>query len=148
MKIVLQRVKEAKVEIKGNVAGKIGKGILVFVGVEKGDSLEEVEYLADKVANLRIFPDDVKRMNLSLLDISGEALVVSQFTITSIIGKGRRPGFERAEAPVKAKELIETFERKLEEKGVKVEKGIFGEMMDVYLINDGPVTFILERRRN
>lgn len=144
MKIVLQRVKEANVKVKGEIVGKIGKGVVLLVGIEKGDREEAAKYLADKVVNLRIFPDDKGKMNLSLLDVRGEILAVSQFTLAASLKKGRRPSFDNAEEPEKAEKLFNFFVEELKNKKVKVETGVFGAMMEVYLINDGPVTYILE----
>jgi len=144
MKIVLQRVKEANVRVKGKIVGKINKGIALLVGIERGDREEGAKYLANKIVNLRIFPDNEGKMNLSLLDVRGEILAVSQFTLAASLKKGRRPSFENAEEPKKAEELFNFFVNELKSKRVKVETGIFGAMMEVFLINDGPVTYILE----
>jgi len=144
MKIVLQRVKEANVRVKGEIVGKINKGIVLLVGVERGDREEGAKYLANKIVNLRIFPDNKGKMNLSLLDVRGEILAVSQFTLAASLKKGRRPSFENAEEPKKAEKLFNFFVNELKSKRVKVETGIFGAMMEVFLINDGPVTYILE----
>ena len=144
MKIVLQRVKEANVKVKGEIVGKINKGIVLLVGIEKGDKEEGAKYLANKIVNLRIFPDSEGKMNLSLLDVRGEILAVSQFTLAASLKKGRRPSFENAEEPTRAEELFNFFVNELRSKEVKVETGIFGAMMEVFLINDGPVTYILE----
>ncbi len=144
MKIVLQRVKEANVRVKGKIVGKINKGIVLLVGIERGDREEGAKYLANKIVNLRIFPDNEGKMNLSLLDVRGEILAVSQFTLAASLKKGRRPSFENAEEPKKAEKLFNFFVNELKSKRVKVETGIFGAMMEVFLINDGPVTYILE----
>ena len=146
MKIVLQRVKEARVESGGLTAGRIGKGLCLLVGVEKGDREEDAELLARKAAELRIFPDAVGKMNLSLLDIRGEALAVSQFTLAASIRKGRRPSFDGAEEPGRAAELFERFVSALRSAGLTVETGIFQAVMDVHIVNDGPVTFVLDSR--
>ena len=143
MKIVLQRVKEASVEVGGNVVGKIGKGICLLVGIEKGDSEQDAQYLAKKAVELRIFPDREGKMNLSLQDIQGEVLAVSQFTLAGSTRKGRRPSLDKAEAPDKAEKLFNYFVDIIKQKGIKVETGVFQAMMDVRLINEGPVTFIL-----
>lgn len=146
MKIVLQRVKEAAVEVQGKVVGKIGQGICLLVGIEKGDSEEDAHYLAKKATELRIFPDSEGKMNLSVLDIQGEAMAVSQFTLAGSVKKGRRPSFDKAEEPEKAEKLFKYFVELIKQRGMKVETGVFQAMMDVHLINDGPVTFILETK--
>jgi len=147
MKIVLQRVKQASVEVQGKIVGKIGQGVCLLVGVEKGDSEEDAQYLAKKISELRIFPDDKDKMNLSLLEIGGEVLAISQFTLAGSIKKGRRPSFDKAEAPEKAEGLFNIFVGLIKEKGLRVKTGVFGALMDIYLINDGPVTFILQERK-
>ncbi|MGB9907346.1 MAG: D-aminoacyl-tRNA deacylase [Candidatus Saccharicenans sp.] len=146
MKVVLQRVKEARVTVAGQVVGSIGRGLCLLVGVEKGDREVEADWLAAKVAELRIFPDENDKMNLSLKDINGSILAVSQFTLASSIKKGRRPSFDNAELPDRAAELFAYFIRKLQEQGLEVQTGVFQAMMEVQLINDGPVTFILDSR--
>ncbi len=147
MKIVLQRVKQAAVEVNKQTVGRIDKGVCLLVGVEKGDTEEEALYLAQKITELRIFPDEEGKMNLSLLDLSGEVLAVSQFTLAASLKKGRRPSFDSAEDPEKAENLFRFFVNMIREKGVKVETGVFGALMDIHLINDGPVTFILEKKK-
>ena len=147
MKIVLQRVKQASVKVKGKVVGKIGAGLCLLVGIEKGDSQEEAKYLAKKIVELRVFADKEGKMNLSLLEIEGEILAVSQFTLAGSLRKGRRPSFDRAEEPARAEALFNYFVKLIRERGIKIETGIFGALMEVNLINDGPVTFILEGRR-
>ena len=145
MKIVLQRVKEASVKVRrGAVAGQVGPGVCLLVGVGKGDTEADAVYLAKKVVELRIFPDVEEKMNLSLIDIQGEVLAVSQFTLVGSVKKGRRPSFDNAETPEKAEQLFNYFVAQIENQGIKVETGVFGAMMDVSLINDGPVTFILQ----
>ncbi len=146
MKIVLQRVREARVSVEGRVEGNIGRGLCLLVGVEKGDREVEADWLAAKVAELRIFPDASGRMNLSVKEVGGSVLAVSQFTLASSIRKGRRPSFDNAEAPERAAELFDYFVGKLKEQGLEVQTGVFQAMMEVYLINDGPVTFILDSR--
>ncbi len=143
MKVVLQRIKKASVEIGGEVHCRIDKGVCLLVGVEKGDSLDHVHRVANKIVDLRIFPDSEGKMNLSLLDTEGEVLAVSQFTLAGSVSKGRRPSFDKAEESVRAERLFDSFVQKIEDRGLKVKKGIFGALMDVRLINDGPVTFIL-----
>lgn len=147
MKIVLQRVKQAAVEVNKQTVGQINKGVCLLVGVEKGDTEEEALYLAHKITELRIFPDEEGKMNLSLLDILGEVLAVSQFTLAASLKKGRRPSFDNAEDPEKAENLFCFFVDAIRERGIKVETGVFGALMDVHLTNDGPVTFILERKK-
>jgi D-tyrosyl-tRNA(Tyr) deacylase len=147
MKVVLQRVKKASVEVEGKTVGNINQGICLLVGIEKGDSGEDARYLAGKISELRIFPDKEKKMNLSLLDVKGEVLAVSQFTLAGSLKKGRRPSFDNAEDPIKAKHLFNEFVEYLRSKGLNVETGIFAAVMDVHLVNDGPVTFIIESKR-
>lgn len=147
MRIVLQRVKQAAVEVNKQTVGQINKGVCLLIGIEKGDTEEEALYLAHKITELRIFPDEEGKMNLSLLDIAGEALAVSQFTLAASLKKGRRPSFDDAEDPERAENLFRFFIEVIKEKGIKVETGVFGALMDVHLVNDGPVTFILERKK-
>jgi D-tyrosyl-tRNA(Tyr) deacylase len=144
MRIVLQRVSQASVAVDGNIVGQIGRGVLLLVGVGKGDTEKDSVYLAEKIVNLRVFPDERGKMNLSLLDIGGSALVVSQFTLYGDCSKGRRPGFDGAAPPELAKQLYEDFVGRLRAAGVKVETGVFQASMAVSLVNDGPVTFVLE----
>jgi D-aminoacyl-tRNA deacylase len=144
MRAVVQRVKKARVEVAGETVGEIEQGLLVFLGVGEEDSEKDAEYLSDKIANLRIFSDEKDLMNLSLLDTGGSALVVSQFTLWGDCRKGRRPSFAKAARPERAKELYEHFIELLREKGLKVATGRFQEMMDVHLLNDGPVTLLLD----
>ena len=144
MRAVVQRVKESKVEVDGKRVGAIGPGLLIFLGVGEDDSEKDCDYLANKIAHLRIFPDREDLMNLSLIDTGGSALVVSQFTLWGDCRKGRRPSFVRAARPEKAEELYERFIGLLKEKGIDVATGRFQAMMDVSLINDGPVTLMLD----
>ena len=144
MKVLIQRVKNAKVEINSKPFSSIQYGILSFVGIEKGDTKEDVEKLAKKVVNLRIFPDEKDKMNLSLLDVQGEMLIVSQFTLCGDCKKGTRPGFDKSALPAVANELYEYFIEQVKSYNVKTETGQFGAMMEVSLLNDGPVTFMLE----
>jgi D-tyrosyl-tRNA(Tyr) deacylase len=146
MKIVLQRVREASVSVQNQVVGKIGRGICLLVGFERGDQEEEAKYLARKIVELRIFPDDHGRMNKSLLDVQGEVLAVSQFTLAGSLRKGRRPSFDKAEEPSRAERLFQYFVGQIGKTGLNVETGIFAALMDVQLVNDGPVTFILQDR--
>jgi D-aminoacyl-tRNA deacylase len=146
MRVVVQRSKKAKVTVNGEITGQISKGLVLLVGVTHQDTVEDAAFLADKIANLRIFEDDAGKMNLSLLDVGGEILSVSQFTLYGDCRKGRRPNFMEAARPEQANQLYERFNGLLSEKGIKVETGIFGAMMDVELINDGPVTLIVESK--
>jgi D-tyrosyl-tRNA(Tyr) deacylase len=144
MRIVVQRSKQASVTVDGEITGQITKGLVLLVGVTHEDTNEDAAYLADKIVNLRIFEDENEKMNLSLLDVGGEILSVSQFTLYGDCKKGRRPNFMAAAKPDFANELYEEFNSLLREKGIHVETGIFGAMMDVALINDGPVTLIVD----
>ncbi|MDP2861220.1 MAG: D-aminoacyl-tRNA deacylase [Desulfobacterales bacterium] len=146
MRAVVQRVKESSVTVGGDIIGKIGAGLLVFLGVSKEDTINDVDYLADKILNLRIFEDEHGKMNRSLLEARGEMLVVSQFTLLGDCRKGRRPSFTDAAEPDKANELYEQFVEKAGSSGIRVKTGRFRAMMDVQLINNGPVTFIVESR--
>ena len=145
MRIVLQRVKQASVKIQGKVVGSIGQGILLLIGVHKDDAPDKAQFLAAKCADLRIFSDAQDKMNLSLKDIKGGALAVSQFTLFGDCNKGRRPSFIEAAEPNKGKFLYDYFVSELQKHIPDVKTGIFGAMMDVELINDGPVTLILEK---
>jgi D-tyrosyl-tRNA(Tyr) deacylase len=144
LKAVIQRVGKSSVEVDGNRVGEIGKGILVLLGVEKGDAEGDAEWLAEKIANLRIFEDQAGKMNLSVREIGGELLVVSQFTLAGNCAKGRRPSFDSAAPPAEANRLYEYFVERLRAMGLTVATGVFQAMMQVSLVNDGPVTFILE----
>ncbi len=143
MKIVLQRVIEASVEVEGRVVGRIGRGLCLLVGVEKGDTEADADHLAAKAAELRIFPDEAGKMNLSLADIGGEVLAVSQFTLAGSVRKGRRPSFDGAEEPGRAEVLFSYYVEALRKRGLCVETGVFRAMMSVRITNDGPVTFVL-----
>jgi D-aminoacyl-tRNA deacylase len=146
MRIVIQRSKEAKVTVDGEVTGSINKGFVILVGVTHEDTEKDAAFLAEKAANLRVFEDDAGKMNLSLLDVGGEILSVSQFTLYGDCRKGRRPNFMDAAKPDHAEAVYEAFNRFLSEKGIKVETGVFGAMMDVQLTNDGPVTLIIDSK--
>ena len=145
MRVVLQRVKCAKVTVEGKTVGQIGKGILLLIGVHKDDTPEKADFLAVKCADLRIFGDSEGKMNLSLKEINGEVLAVSQFTLFGDCSKGRRPSFIDAAPPEKGKALYEYFVDQIKKYAQNVQTGIFGAMMDVELVNDGPVTLILEK---
>ena len=148
MRIVVQRVSSADVKVNSKIAGEIGRGLLVYVGLEKGDTEKEIEYMAEKVLNLRIFPDQDGKMDRPLHDVpNGAVLSISQFTLASFIKKGRRPDFSNALEPDKAEKLYDYFCAKLSEQ-IKVERGVFGAMMDISSVNDGPVTFFIEKRFN
>jgi len=144
MKVVLQRVKEASVLVKGKVAGRIKKGGLLLVGVGKEDTESKAREMAGQISNLRFMPDNEGKMNRSLLDAGGEALVVSQFTLYADTSRGRRPGFHQAEEPGRAEEIYDFFVNCLRDAGLRVQTGEFGAYMEVRLANNGPVTFILE----
>lgn len=147
MRCVVQRVDRAQVSVNEQTISSIEKGILVFLGIENEDSRIDADYLLEKVVNLRIFEDSEGKMNLSLLDISGEMIVVSQFTLLGDCRKGRRPSFIRAEAPTAAKNLYEYFMSKAREKVNRVGAGEFQAMMKIELVNDGPVTLLLDSRK-
>lgn len=145
MKLVIQRVSEAKVEVENKIVGKIGKGFLVLFGAKEGDTKEQADFLVKKLCNLRVFKDENDKMNLSINDIDGELLIVSQFTLYADCQKGNRPSFTNAAKPDIANELYEYFIEECKKMVKKVEKGIFGADMKVSLLNDGPVTIILEK---
>jgi len=146
MKAVLQRVSSADVRVGGELIGSIEKGLLVYLGVERGDGPADIDYIADKVCYLRIFADASGRMNLDVKSAGGAVLVVSQFTLLGDCRKGRRPSFSRAEAPDKAEELYGLFIKALQERGLSVEEGCFGADMEVRSLNNGPVTMLLDSR--
>ncbi len=145
MRVVLQRVTEARVEVDGEVVGAIGKGLVVLLGVAKPDTTAEADYLAEKVTGLRIFPDDAGKMNRDVLETGGSLLVVSQFTLYGDARKGRRPSFDSAAGPEQARTLYEYFIEVCRTRGVPVQSGVFQAHMVVHLVNDGPVTIICER---
>ncbi|HOB90484.1 MAG: D-aminoacyl-tRNA deacylase [Bacillota bacterium] len=148
MRAIVQRVSEARVEVDRQVVGSIGRGFLVLLGVGQGDSEEDLQYMVDKILNLRVFEDDEGKMNLSLLDVEGEMLVVSQFTLYGDCRKGRRPSFSRAAGPELAEPMYNRFVSEVARRGVRVEKGVFGAMMSVFLCNDGPVTLMIDSERS
>ncbi len=148
MRAVIQRVARASVEVDGTIVGKIGPGLLVLLGVAREDGESDARYIADKILGLRIFSDDEGKMNRSLADCGGSVLLVSQFTLLGDTAKGRRPGFERAAPPELARALYEKVADDLRAQGAPVETGVFGAHMAVELVNDGPVTFVLDSRRD
>lgn len=145
MKLVVQRVKHASVEVEKQIVGKIEKGFLVLIGIKVGDTKEQADYLVRKLCNLRIFTDDNDKMNLSLKDVDGKLLIVSQFTLYGDCSDGNRPSFIEAARPEEAIPLYEYFCNECEKNGIEVQKGIFGVDMKVELLNDGPVTIIIEK---
>jgi len=147
MRAVIQRVLEATVKVNDKLVGQIGKGLLVYLGVGKEDGLKDAEFIADKLVNLRIFADEAGKMNRSVLDVDGQILLVSNFTLYGDCRKGRRPGFDAAAEPVLAQQLYEKVIELVGKSGVTVEKGVFGAYMHVSSINDGPVTFLLDSSR-
>jgi D-aminoacyl-tRNA deacylase len=147
MRAVVQRVKEASVRVDDRVVGSAGRGLLVLLGVGHGDSEKDAGHLADKVVNLRVFPDAAGQMNLSVLDVRGDLLVVSQFTLYGDCRRGRRPGYSDAAAPEEAERLYVCFVEGVRASGLRVEQGVFRAMMDVSLVNEGPVTLLLDSRK-
>lgn len=147
MRVVIQRVSEAAVKAEGSVTGKIGPGLLILLGIEESDGPEDVEWLIGKISRLRIFNDEERVMNRSVTDVNGEILVVSQFTLHASTKKGNRPSYIKAAGPGKAVPLYETFIKELSSfTGIEIQSGIFGAMMEVSLINDGPVTIIIDSK--
>jgi D-tyrosyl-tRNA(Tyr) deacylase len=144
MRVVLQRVARATVSVDGRTVASIGRGLLLLVGVGHGDPDDHATRLADKIAGLRVFEDGDRKMNLALSDVQGEALVVSQFTLYGDVRRGRRPSWTAAEEPSAAAERVEAFARALEARGLRVQRGEFGAHMEVELLNDGPVTLVLD----
>lgn len=144
MKAIIQRAKDASVLVDNEVVGRIDNGLVVLLGITHDDTIDDVNYLINKITNLRIFEDANNKMNLSLIDIKGSILSISQFTLYADTRKGRRPNFMQAASPDYARELYETFNNSLNEMGIHVECGVFGEMMDVKFTNSGPVTIIID----
>ena len=145
MKLVIQRVKEAKVEVESKIVGKIEKGFLVLIGIKKGDKKQQADYLVKKLCNLRVFEDNNGKMNLSLKDVKGKLLIVSQFTLYGDCSDGNRPSFIEAAKPEEAIPLYEYFCEECAKNSIEVQRGIFGADMKVHLLNDGPVTIIIEK---
>jgi D-tyrosyl-tRNA(Tyr) deacylase len=145
MRALLQRVRKANVSVDGRIVGQIGPGFVVFLGVTHADTEEEAKWLANKIAGLRLFEDQMGKMNLSLFDVEGSVLVVSQFTLYADARKGRRPSFTQAADPSQAEPLVTYFAERLRQRGLKVETGVFGALMQVEIHNNGPVTLMLEK---
>ncbi|WP_163193962.1 D-aminoacyl-tRNA deacylase [Clostridium thermarum] len=148
MRAVVQRVSSSSVKVEGKIVGEIAQGLMVLLGISKEDTVDDVIYIKDKLVNLRIFEDSEEKMNLSLKDVNGELLIVSQFTLYGECRKGRRPNFMAALSGKEAEKLYNTFVEECKKEISKVETGIFGAMMDVHLVNDGPVTLLLDSKKN
>ncbi|MDH5406952.1 MAG: D-aminoacyl-tRNA deacylase [Candidatus Aminicenantes bacterium] len=146
MKVLIQKVSRAEVRVADRIVGSIGEGALLFLGVEKGDTDKDVSFLTEKITHLRIFPDSEGKMNLSLLDVGGEILVVSQFTLAGDVQKGRHPSFDKAAPPEMAEKYYQEFVHQLKKTRLKVATGEFQAMMSVELVNEGPVTFMVESK--
>jgi D-tyrosyl-tRNA(Tyr) deacylase len=147
MRAVVQRVTEARVEVNEHLVCRIETGLLVYLGVHKTDEVADIEYMCDKIVGLRVFEDSIGKMNLSIREVGGSLLLVSQFTLYGDCRKGKRPSFADAAPPEKAKQLYDTLTEKCREQGIVVETGVFREMMKIYSTNDGPVTLLLDSRR-
>jgi D-tyrosyl-tRNA(Tyr) deacylase len=147
MRAVVQRVSEASVTVEDRIVGEIGHGFLILLGVGRDDKPEDADYLVEKITNLRVFTDDQGKMNLSITDTGGAMLVVSQFTLFGDVRRGRRPSYTDAAEPEKANQLYQYFVERVRARGIKTETGIFQAMMQVHLINDGPVTILLDSRK-
>jgi D-tyrosyl-tRNA(Tyr) deacylase len=147
MRAVVQRVTEARVTVAGNITGQIGVGLVVLLGVARDDEHRDADYLADKIVNLRVFQDEQGKMNRSILEIRGQMLIVSQFTLYGDVRRGRRPSYTEAAEPDKANKLYEYFVERVRSLGLKVETGVFQAMMEVSLVNDGPVTILLDSKK-
>lgn len=143
---VIQRVSSSSVKVDDKIVGEINKGLNILLGVKKGDTSEDIKKLVNKIVNLRIFQDENDKMNLSLLDVDGEALIISQFTLAGNIKKGRRPSFDSSETPAIANELYEEFVEEFKKAGINTQTGVFGAYMDVSIQNDGPVSFIIDSK--
>jgi len=146
MRVVVQRVSKASVKVDGKITGKITRGLMLLIGIAREDELKDIDFITEKCVNLRIFEDEDGKMNRSLLDVGGEILAISQFTLLGNTSKGRRPSFIEAAGPEKGDEFYNLFIQKLKSFNVKTETGIFGAMMDVELINSGPVTLIIDSK--
>lgn len=146
MKVVVQRVKEANVKVEGNVIGEISEGLMLLIGIDENDENDDADWLVKKIVDLRIFSDEDGKMNLSVKDISGEILCISQFTLLSDYKKGNRPSYIKAAKPDKAIPMFEYFKEEIKKSGLKIESGIFGADMKVSLLNDGPVTLVLDSK--
>lgn len=147
MRAVVQRVKNSSVEVEGEIKGKINEGLTVLLGISENDTIKDIDYMVEKIINLRIFEDQEGKMNLSLIDIEGELLIISQFTIYGDCRKGRRPSFVKAGKPEKAEEYYNIFIEKCAEKGIKTESGVFQTHMNVNINNDGPVTILIDSEK-
>lgn len=147
MRAVVQRVSSAEVRVDDKMVGRVGKGLLVYLGVGKEDTVSDIEYMAEKVSGLRIFEDENGKMNLSVKDIEGEILAISQFTLYGDVRKGKRPSFSDSAAPDKGEELYNQFISRIQGIGIRIDKGIFGAHMMVDYINDGPVTILLDSKK-
>ena len=146
MKTVIQRVSESIVKVEGKIVGEIGKGLMLLIGIDENDEISDADWLIQKILNLRIFGDENEKLNLSVKDIAGESLCISQFTLIADYKKGNRPSFIKAARPEKAIPLFEYFKNEISKSGLKTESGIFGADMKVSLINDGPVTIVMDSK--